>query len=257
MGALRLLPAVFLVAMLMLGVKLGDLWRGGVGAVAGLAVAQAQAQESAGEGEAAAPQGAEAVAPGADAAGADANGKDALRTRLRASIETLIDEELRARIETLIDQELDAALMRRRLGPADFTQAELEVLQSLVKRREELEARQGEIEMQANLLDAAEKRIDDKIAELERLEATMQGLLERYDEEEEAKMKSLVKIYENMKPKDAARIFQELDMEVLLGVAERMREAKMAPILAQMDPSKAKAITVELVTRRPLPEGGG
>ncbi len=70
-------------------------------------------------------------------------------------------------------------------------------------------------------------------------------------------MKSLVKIYENMKSKDAARILEELDMDILLELAERMREAKMAPILAQMDLNKAKAITVELATRRQLPAAGG
>ena len=59
-----------------------------------------------------------------------------------------------------------------------------------------------------------------------------------------------MKIYENMKPKDAARIFEELDMAVLLDVIERMKERKTAPILAQMNPKRAKAITLELAKRR-------
>ena len=56
-----------------------------------------------------------------------------------------------------------------------------------------------------------------------------------------------------MKPKDAARIFEELDMAVLLDVIERMKERKTAPILAQMNPRRAKAITLELAQRRGLP----
>ena len=66
-----------------------------------------------------------------------------------------------------------------------------------------------------------------------------------------------MKIYENMKPKDAARIFEQLEIDVLLLIAERMREARIAPILAKMSPAKAKAITVELATRRPIPKSGG
>jgi len=56
-----------------------------------------------------------------------------------------------------------------------------------------------------------------------------------------------------MKPKDAARIFEELDMEVLLEVVERMKERKTAPILAQMNPQRAKTVTLELAQRRELP----
>src|SRR3546814_4430099 len=59
----------------------------------------------------------------------------------------------------------------------------------------------------------------------------------------EGQMQSLVKIYESMKPKDAARIFEELDMEVLLEVVERMKERKTAPILAEMNPERAKTVT--------------
>ncbi len=56
-----------------------------------------------------------------------------------------------------------------------------------------------------------------------------------------------------MKPKDAARIFEELDMAVLLAVGERMKERKTAPILAKLNPQRAKAIAIELAQRRELP----
>jgi flagellar motility protein MotE (MotC chaperone) len=92
---------------------------------------------------------------------------------------------------------------------------------------------------------------------LKKLETTIGGLIRQHDEQSEAQLKSLVKVYENMKPKDAARIFEELEMTVLLDVVERMKESKIAPILASMDPAKAKAVTVELATRRKLPESGG
>ncbi|MCZ6722083.1 MAG: hypothetical protein O7A65_11160 [Proteobacteria bacterium] len=70
-------------------------------------------------------------------------------------------------------------------------------------------------------------------------------------------MGSLVKIYQNMKPKDAARIFNELDFDVLVEVLERMRETSAAPILARMDSERAKALTLELAERGRLPETAG
>jgi flagellar motility protein MotE (MotC chaperone) len=68
-----------------------------------------------------------------------------------------------------------------------------------------------------------------------------------------ARLQSLVKIYENMKPKDAARIFDQLDMDVLLDVVERMKEARVAPILALVNPQRAQDITIQLAERRKLP----
>ena len=56
-----------------------------------------------------------------------------------------------------------------------------------------------------------------------------------------------------MKPKDAARIFEEMGMDTLLLVTERMSERKLAPIMAKMDPAKATEMTVELSRLRDLP----
>ena len=69
-------------------------------------------------------------------------------------------------------------------------------------------------------------------------------------------MTSLVRIYENMKPKDAARIFEVLDLDTLLMVAERMNERKLAPVMAQMNSERTKEVTVELTRARQLPVGG-
>lgn len=136
--------------------------------------------------------------------------------------------------------------------PPAFSDAELAVLQQLGERRDALVARESELDRQRVLLQATETRIDEKVASLKSLQATLEGLLRQHDDEEEAKLKSLVKIYETMKPKDAARIFEELDLDTLLPVAERMNERKLAPVMAVMDPARAKDITVELKRRREL-----
>lgn len=135
----------------------------------------------------------------------------------------------------------------------EMTDEELALLQSLSQRREELEQRAREIDEREVLLKAAEQRIEQRIGELERLQQSIESLLVEHDEQTEAQMQSLVKIYESMKPKDAARIFEELDMEVLLDVVERMKERKTAPILAEMNPQRAKSVTLELAQRRELP----
>ena len=137
--------------------------------------------------------------------------------------------------------------------PFDMSDQEMELLQQLAERRRVLDQRAAEIDQRWALLSAAEERVQLKIDELADLQFTIENLLIQHDEQEEAQMQSLVKIYENMKPKDAARIFEELDMVVLLEVVDRMKERKVAPVLAKMNPDRAKSITLELAQRRELP----
>jgi flagellar motility protein MotE (MotC chaperone) len=141
--------------------------------------------------------------------------------------------------------------------PFALTDEEIELLQQLAERRAEIDRRAAELDQRRVLLEAAEKRIDEKVAELESLKKVIEELLILQDVQEQRQLDSLVKIYESMKPKDAARIFGELDMVVLLDVIERMKERKIAPILAEMNPQRAKAITIELAQRRGLPEQSG
>jgi len=141
--------------------------------------------------------------------------------------------------------------------PTLLTPAEIELLQHLSIRREEIDKREREIELRAGLMLAAESRIDKKVVELQNLRATIEGLIKTFDEQQDAKLLSLVKIYENMKPKDAATIFEDLELETLLEVAERMKERKLAPVMAKMNPEKAREMTVELRQLRQLPKTGG
>jgi len=150
-----------------------------------------------------------------------------------------------------------AARPRQASRKQQFSPAELQVLEHLSERRQELDAWGERLDMRERVLAATEKRIDEKIGSLKQLEARIEKLLKQHDEEAERQLKSLVKVYENMKPKDAARIFEQLEMDILLDVTQGMREAKMAPVLAAMNAEKAKALTVELARQRVLPETGG
>ncbi|HEX2114014.1 MAG TPA: hypothetical protein VHM01_06380 [Alphaproteobacteria bacterium] len=132
----------------------------------------------------------------------------------------------------------------------EYSEAELAVLQGLANRREELERRGTELDQREALLKAAEQRIEAKVQELKQLQGTLEALIRKYDDEEETRKKSLVKIFETMKPAEAARIFEQMDLPVLLDIIERMKERNAAPVLAQMHPARAKQVTAELARRR-------
>lgn len=140
------------------------------------------------------------------------------------------------------------------LDPVLFTRAEIELLQELSVRRKELDAREQGMIQKEGLLKAAEDRIDKRIKEMEAVRSEIEALITKYDEQEEAQFKSLVQIYEKMKPKDAARIFNELDMDVLLQVIRRMKASKTAPVLANMKAQRAKEITSRIAERKEMPK---
>ena len=129
-------------------------------------------------------------------------------------------------------------------------------MQRLADRRREIDAREQEMRVRQGMLAAAEARIDRKIAELKDLQGEIDSRIKVFDKQQETKMESLVKIYENMKPKDAARIFEDLEMDTLLEVAQRMKERKLAPVMAKMNPEKAREVTVQLRDLRSLPRDG-
>ncbi len=142
----------------------------------------------------------------------------------------------------------------------DATEAEFaysavreDLYKDLAKRREELDKRDQELAMREALLEAAERELDQKLRELTSVKEEIQGLLNKQSEEEQARLASLVKIYEGMKAKDAARIFNTLDMDVLITVFSRMSERKSAPILAEMEPERAQTVTILLAQQRQMP----
>jgi flagellar motility protein MotE (MotC chaperone) len=132
---------------------------------------------------------------------------------------------------------------------APQSRTEVELMGDLAKRRTALDARATQLDLQQRLLAATEKRIDAKMAELRKLEGQLKVLTGQQQEQANQRFASLVKLYETMKPKEAARIFERLDMPIQVEVATRMREARMAPVLASMSPDAAKALTTQLAAR--------
>ena len=227
---IKFLPLTIFAATLMLTVKIGDIWDGFDGHINGtIQVSEAIAQP------------AEEDAKPAAKDGQPAAGEKTAEQAVPAALK----DEPQGPISKLITND-----------PTLLTQAEIDLLQQLAERRQVLESREQEFEIRTGLFAAAESRIDKKVEELKVLRETISGLIKTFDAQQDAKLLSLVKIYENMKPKEAAKIFEALEMDTLLEVAERMKERKLAPIMAKMDPEKARDMTVELSRLRRLPPVG-
>ncbi len=132
--------------------------------------------------------------------------------------------------------------------------SEVDVVNALGKRRKELDARAGTLTTQAAIIQAAEKRVDAKIVQLQQLQSKITALLQQRDDAQKAQVAALVKTYAAMKSKDAARIFNNLPDDVLMPVAQEMKSDVLAPIMASMNPESAQKLTVKLANRLTLPQ---
>jgi flagellar motility protein MotE (MotC chaperone) len=269
---LRILPITMIAAFMLLGIKLGDLARGGEQLSQAFLVASVGAQE-----EPVAPSGPDDVkAPPATPAAAGKEGpakdappeagkeapkeegkeppKEGAKPEAAAGDPEKITPPAAPEAKPLTTATAQGAEGARGLKPSDryFSPVEIELLQNLAKRREELDRWEQNIDVKENLMANVEKRIDDKMVQMDGMKKELREMLATYTDQENAKIKSLVKIYENMKARDAARIFDEVEMPILLLVIDQMAEKKAAPILASMEPKKAKQLTVELAQQRKL-----
>jgi flagellar motility protein MotE (MotC chaperone) len=132
---------------------------------------------------------------------------------------------------------------------AGLSPAELQVLQNLGTRRGQLDQREADLSTQLALLAAAEAKLDAKAKVLTQLKADVQGLLAQADGREASEVDRLVKVYEGMKPKDAAARMAILEDGVRLPIAAKMKERALSAVIGQMPPQDAKKLTESLAHR--------
>jgi flagellar motility protein MotE (MotC chaperone) len=123
--------------------------------------------------------------------------------------------------------------------------SEREILERLKDRRTEIEARDRELEMRDSLLRTTERKLDEKIGQLRTLENQLETNQQKSNDPKQ-RFKPLVTMYESMKPKEAARVFDRLDIKILMDIVQQMNPRKMAEILAVMEPAAAERLTVAL-----------
>lgn len=235
----RLLPALILVAFLSFSLKLAEVVTG-LRDLSGTAYAEDAAtpppQETLGK---------DPAAPAQTGAAADAKPAPSQTSASPADgKKPLVYEDNNAKMPEWKDAG-DAEI-----GLSDVKR---EVVEDMAARRAKLDTMEKDVRAREALLKAAEQELDRKYKELTRLKEEIEGLLKQQSEEEQTRVKSLVKVYEGMKPKDAARIFDTLDLDILIEVMSRMSERKMSPILAAMNAERARTVTIMLAQQKQLP----
>jgi len=145
--------------------------------------------------------------------------------------------------------EIGKAEPMRAEQPQTVSPSERAILERLQARRQELETRAREIDIRESLLKATEKRVEARVEELKAVESRISTATAQKNEAEAARFKGIITMYEGMKPKDAAKVFDRLEMPVLFEIASQIAPRKMADILGLMAPEAAERLTVEMARR--------
>lgn len=267
---IRIFPLMVMVAMLAFSVRLVD-FATGVSSLSGSAQAAAEAQEAPADAkmpdQGALKSEADQMAEAETAAGEEAKKEEAKAEEApaEAMAETPAEEHAAsAKADDHAEEKPAAKEDTKKDGPTidwrdasdeetGFSEDKMAVFDDLSARREELDKRESELKTREALLKVTEQELERKTQELKQLRAELENLLDKQTDEEKARIASLVKIYEGMKPKEAARIFDTLDLDVLMSVTSKMSERKLAPVLAAMNPERAKTVTIMLAQEKKLP----
>ncbi|WP_245513883.1 MotE family protein [Antarcticimicrobium luteum] len=128
-----------------------------------------------------------------------------------------------------------------------------EVLQSLARERELIAVQRDDLDSRRSELSLAKEKLEIEKAALLELKDDIEALLARVKAAETEDLDRLIGFYENMKPTEAARIMDDLDIEVTILVLAKMKPRVAAPILAKMSPVRARAVSKIILERSQLP----
>ena len=128
-----------------------------------------------------------------------------------------------------------------------------DVLRSLVRERDLVYQQQQELDARKAEIALARERLDIEKASLTELYGSIEDLLARVEAAQTDDLKRLIDFYSNMKPADAARIMDDLDIETTIMIFGTMNPRTAAPILAKISPVRARAVSKIIFERSQLP----
>ncbi len=150
-------------------------------------------------------------------------------------------------ISTQLNQAASATALPD-LEPADYEAAE-RVFQDMALERDRIQREKEELLSTRQSVAVQEKVLEQSREKLLAVIAELEARQSEYVAERERSATRLAKMYEAMKPDQAAPILGAMDMEVILEIMTRMKERQAAKILASMDAGLAAQISTRLSTR--------
>ncbi|WP_111734705.1 MotE family protein [Roseovarius amoyensis] len=135
-------------------------------------------------------------------------------------------------------------------GPACKTPEDLRaMLAAFAERDARLAAQEAALENRMQALRVADTETAERLAKLEAAEASLREMIALADSAAETDLDRLTRVYEAMKPKQAAALFEQMDPVFAAGFLGRMRPEAAAQVMAGLSPEAAHLFSVVLAGR--------
>ena len=123
------------------------------------------------------------------------------------------------------------------------------MLEAFQAREAKIEKQEAALRKRMQALRVAEEEMKKNLAALTQAEAELRETIALAETAAESDLDRLTKVYETMKPKQAAALFEEMDPEFAAGFLGRMRPDAAAAIMAGLSPEAAHTFSVVLAGR--------
>ncbi len=124
-----------------------------------------------------------------------------------------------------------------------MSSAELDHFKNLNERKKELDAREVELQRMETEIAAQREELNKKMKELEDMRSNISTVLEDKVKVDETKLETLVQLYTNMKPPQAAKVFETMDEDLAVEILGRMKKKSAADIMNLLQPDKAQILS--------------
>ncbi|WP_221932208.1 MotE family protein [Ectopseudomonas mendocina] len=85
--------------------------------------------------------------------------------------------------------------------------------------------------------------LEKRLKELEEMRSKISGILEDRVKADDEKVDTLVQMYTNMKPPQAAKVFETMDEDLAIEILGRMKKKNAADIMNLLKPEKAQILS--------------
>lgn len=123
------------------------------------------------------------------------------------------------------------------------------IVKALAEREAALEKKERQLLKKSRALEIIEEKVDKEIAAMKKAESELRMTIALADTAAENDIKNLVAVYENMKSKNAALLFDRMDHNFSAGFLGQMNPVSAAAIIELMTPETAYAVSAVLAGR--------
>lgn len=123
------------------------------------------------------------------------------------------------------------------------------LLAAMQAREARLRERELALQDRMQAMSIAEAKLEQQIAALTEAEEALRATLALADSAAESDLDRLTRVYENMKPKDAAALFEQMSPDFAAGFLGLMEPVAAAGIMTLMTPESAYSISAVLAGR--------